>query len=214
MPQAILNYIALLGWTPKSNKEKFSLDELIEEFDVSGISHSHSIFDEQKMKWLNSEYLKEMSDDEFYILSKTYLDACDVPVYCDKKYLASLLKTRISILSEIPEKIEFLKEFRVSDACEYEHKKLKIDVEVVKLAMKCSLEILKKCTSMDELKIKEIFAEVAEKNNIKSGQIMFVMRLALTGCPVTPGGAVEMLKVLGLVESERRIKLAYEKINK
>lgn len=107
-----------------------------------------------------------------------------------------------------------MKKFKVPEACEYEHKKLKIDAEVVKLAMKCSLEIVKKCTSTDELKIKEIFTEVAEKNNIKSGQIMFVMRLALTGCPVTPGGAVEMLKVLGLVESEKRIKLAYEKINK
>ena len=214
LPQAILNYIALLGWTPKSNKEKFSLAELIQEFDVSGISHSHSIFDEQKMKGLNSEYLKEMSDDDFYKLSKPYIDACGIPTCCDKKYLASLLKTRISILSEIPEKIEFLKKFKAPEACEYEHKKLKIDAEVVKLAMKCSLEIVKKCTSMDELKIKEIFTEVAEKNNIKSGQIMFVMRLALTGCPVTPGGAVEMLKVLGLVESEKRIKLAYEKINK
>lgn len=211
LPEAILNYIALLGWAPKSNKEKMTLQEMLEEFDISGISHSHSIFDELKMKWLNSEYLKELSDEEFIKVSKPFMDKCDIPSYCDKKYLASLLKTRISIMSEIEEKAEFINQYRVPELVEYEHKKLKVDSETAKLGLKCCVEVLDMIKSNSEEDIREPFVLVAEKNGIKSGQIMYIMRLALTGCPVTPGGAVEMIKLFGLKESKERIRKAYEK---
>lgn len=123
LPEAVVNYIALLGWCPKDNKEKMTMQEMIEAFDVDGISHSSSIFDEAKMRWLNGEYLKAMSAEDFEKVATPWIEkAIDGKDY-DVKELASLMQTRVDILSEIPEKLAFLNEFGEYDLDMYVHQK-------------------------------------------------------------------------------------------
>ncbi len=207
LPEAIVNYIALLGWCPKSNQEKMSMDEMIELFSCDGISKSSSIFDEQKMRWLNGEYLKAMTSEEFFKVSKKWLDDFDCDNRFNKVELARLMQTRVDILSEIPEKLEFLNNFGTYDLELYLHKKMKVDFEVAKKCLEIMVEPLKAFDDYDsEEKIKEMIKNVAETNGLKGGQVMFSMRVALTGVAMTPGGAVEMAIVLGKDETVRRIE--------
>lgn len=210
LPEAIVNYIALLGWCPKDNREKMSMSEMIEAFDVDGISHSSSIFDEAKMRWLNGEYLKAMSDGEFYAAALPWIEKGVGDSGFDKEEIAMLMKTRVDILSEIPEKIAFLTGFKAYDLAMYEHKKMKVDKAVALRAVEASINILSALDSWNDESIKQAIVDGAEGAGLKSGQIMFSMRVALTGEPVTPGGAIEMATVLGKTESLRRLEFSKE----
>ena len=205
LPEAIVNYIALLGWCPKDNREKMSIDEMIENFDVDGISHSSSIFDEAKMRWLNGEYLKAMSEDEFYAVALPWIEKGIGDNNYDKKELARLMQTRVDILSEIPDKLAFLTRFGAHDLAMYEHKKMKVDKTVALGAVEAAIEILSALDDWNEAGIKQAISGGAEARGMKGGQIMFSMRVALTGEAVTPGGAIEMAIVLGKQESLRRL---------
>ncbi len=206
LPEAVVNYIALLGWCPKDNKEKMSMQEMIDEFDVSGISHSSSIFDEAKMRWLNGEYLKAMSAEDFEKVATPWIEkAIDGRDY-DVKELALLMQTRVDILSEIPEKLAFLNEFGEHDLAMYEHQKMKVDREVAKRALGVAIAALEDFNDWSADAIKEQIKAKSEEEGIKSGQVMFTMRVALTGAPVTPGGAIEMAVVLRKDETLRRMK--------
>ncbi|MCQ2409077.1 MAG: glutamate--tRNA ligase [Clostridia bacterium] len=212
LPEAIINYIALLGWCPKDNREKLSMEELIESFDIDGLSHSPSIFDETKMRWLNGEYLKAMSPDEFYAKAEPWIEkGIDGKDY-DKKEIALLLQTRIDILSDIPEKIAFLNNFKEYDTNMFIHQKMKVDFEVAKKAIDIATDALKDFDDWTEDGIKEQIKACAESAGMKSGQVMFTMRVALTGEPVTPGGAIEMAVVLGKEETLRRLAFSKELI--
>ena len=210
LPEAIVNYIALLGWCPKDNREKMSMQEMIEAFDVDGISHSSSIFDEAKMRWLNGEYLKAMSDEEFYNVALPWIEKGIGDCGFDKEEIARLMKTRVDILSEIPEKIAFLGNFKEYDLAMYEHKKMKVDKAVALRAVEAAIDILSALDSWNDESIKQAIVDGAEGAGLKSGQIMFSMRVALTGEPVTPGGAIEMATVLGKTESLRRLEFSKE----
>lgn len=210
LPEAIVNYIALLGWCPKDNREKMSMQEMIEAFDVDGISHSSSIFDEAKMRWLNGEYLKAMSDEEFYNVALPWIEKGIGDCGFDKEEIARLMKTRVDILSEIPEKIAFLGNFKAYDLAMYEHKKMKVDKAVALRAVEAAIDILSALDSWNDESIKQAIVDGAEGAGLKSGQIMFSMRVALTGEPVTPGGAIEMATVLGKTESLRRLEFSKE----
>lgn len=214
LPEAVVNYIALLGWCPKDNKEKMSMQEMIEEFDVSGISHSSSIFDEAKMRWLNGEYLKAMSAEDFEKVATPWIEkAIDGRDY-DVKELALLMQTRVDILSEIPEKLAFLNEFGEHDLAMYEHQKMKVDREVAKRALKVAIAALEDFDDWSADAIKEQIKAKSEEEGIKSGQVMFTMRVALTGAPVTPGGAIEMAVVLKKDETLRRMRYSLSLLEK
>lgn len=214
LPEAVVNYIALLGWCPKDNREKMTMDEMIEAFDTDGISHSSSIFDENKMRWLNGEYLKAMTPDEFYKVAEPWIEKGINGNDFDKREIASLMQTRVDVLGEIPEKIEFLNTFGEYDLNMYIHQKMKVDLDVAKKAVAVAIDALKDFDDWTDEAIKERIKTCAEEAGMKGGQVMFSMRVALSGAPVTPGGAIELAKVLGKEESLRRMQFSLDLLGK
>ena len=214
LPEAIVNYIALLGWCPKSNKEKMTIEEMIEEFDVDGISKSPAIFDEAKMRWLNGEYLKAMTPDEFYKVSLPYILKSKAGGKFNDYEISRLMQTRVDVLSDIPEKIDFLVDFDEYDVNMYVHQKMKVDFNVAKRALKVAFDALAGLDDWTEDAIKEAMKSSAEVNGMKGGQVMFSVRVALTGQPSTPGGAVEMAVVLGKEESLRRLQFSMDYLDR
>ena len=214
LPEAIVNYIALLGWCPKSNKEKMTIEEMIEEFDVDGISKSPAIFDGAKMRWLNGEYLKAMTPDEFYKVSLPYILKSKAGGKFNDYEISRLMQTRVDVLSDIPEKIDFLVDFDEYDVNMYVHQKMKVDFNVAKRALKVAFNALAGLDDWTEDAIKEAMKSSAEANGMKGGQVMFSVRVALTGQPSTPGGAVEMAVVLGKEESLRRLQFSMDYLDR
>ena len=214
LPKAIVNYIALLGWNPKDNKEKMSMDELIAEFSVDGISKSPSIFDETKMRWLNSEYIKELSEEEFLALATPYFDRSKIEGKYDYRKLAALLHKRTEILGEIPEKVDFLEEFRAFDTDMFFHKKMKVTKELALNVLKASEEVLSGEDNWTNERLQELVGVIAERCNVKGGQVFLPLRLALTASPISPGGATEMADLLGKEESMRRLRFSIELLEK
>ena len=212
LPEAIINYIALVGWSPKGTQEKFTMDELIENFSVSGLSKSPGIFDEAKMKWLNGEYIKELPFDKFMEYAKPYLEASAIKGKYSYEMFGSLLQSRIEIFSEIPEKVEFITHFDKFDSELYFNKKLKIDAIKAKDVLE---KILPKLENLDftEENLHDVICKTAESMELKSGVVYTVLRIALTGVQVTPGGSVEMALILGKDESIKRLKLSLEWLN-
>lgn len=210
--EAIINYVALLGWCPKNNAEKMTLPEMIELFDLSGISKSPSIFDEVKLKWLNGEYLKAMDDSEFIKRATPFFEKTKLPKKYDISKIAKLIKSRIEILQDIEEKTEFLVEVKPFDKTLYQNKKQKTD-EV--LASNVLPEVVKVLEGIEDFTNDNLFAtlsNLAEKLEIKSRQLFYVLRIALTGLEVTPGGATEILEILQKEESIKRVKSALENL--
>ena len=205
LPEAIVNYIALLGWSPKGEQEKFSMEELIEKFSISGLSKSSSIFDEAKMKWLNGEYIKELNFDKFMELATPFFEQSKIKGLYDYSKLGKLLQTRVEILSEIPEKVNFLAEFDKFDLELFNNKKFKIDANVAKNVLLVSLPEFEALNEWTEEKLHEVIVNIANKLEAKSGQIYTVLRIALSGVSVTPGGSVELADILGKEETLSRI---------
>ena len=213
LPEAIVNYIALLGWCPKDNTEKMTMEEMIEKFDIDGISKSPSIFDETKMRWLNGEYFKAMPFEQYFEMAKPYIEKAGLKGNYDAREIAFLMQTRTEILDDIPEKIAFLDNFGEYDLEWYNHKKMKVDLAVAKQCIEAWLKEIP-TTNWNEEDIKASMGIAAEKEGIKAGQVMFTVRLAMTGTQITPGGAVEMAIILGKEESVRRLEASLEMINK
>lgn len=205
LPEAIVNYIALLGWSPKGEQEKFSMEELIEKFSISGLSKSSSIFDEAKMKWLNGEYIKELNFDKFMELATPFFEQSKIKGLYDYSKLGKLLQSRVEILSEIPEKVNFLAEFDKFDLELFNNKKFKIDANVAKNVLLVSLPEFEALNEWTEEKLHEVIVNIANKLEAKSGQIYTVLRIALSGVSVTPGGSVELADILGKEETLSRI---------
>ncbi len=205
LPEAIINYIALLGWSPKGEEEKFSMDELIEKFSISGLSRSSSIFDEAKMKWLNGEYIKELDFDRFMDLATPFFEKSKVKGLYDYRKLGVLIQSRIEILSEIPEKVDFLAEFTPANRDMYFNKKFKIDDNLAKVVLEKSIEELKDYDNWTIDGLHEAIAKISEELEVKPGVTYTVLRIALTGVMVTPGGSPEMADILGKEESLKRL---------
>ena len=209
LPQAIVNYIALLGWSPKGEQEKFTMDELIEKFSISGLSKSSSIFDEAKMKWLNGEYIKELSFDEFMKRATPFFENSKIKGLYDYSKFGKLLQSRIEIFSEIPEKVNFIAEFKEIDKELYNNKKFKLTPEIAKTILKECIDVFGKSDDWSEDNLHQMTADVATKLEVKSGAVYTVMRIALSGVMVTPGGSVELMDILGKKESMDRLNKAY-----
>lgn len=209
LPEAITNYVALLGWNPKSNQEIFSMQELIEKFSLEGLSKSPAVFDYNKLDWMSGEYFKAMSDEDFAKVADKYFGEIDDE---KKVYLASLLKTRVAKLSEIPEMIKFLKILPDFDIELFTNKRNKITPEKSAEIISPAIEMLEKISdwTVDELN-KNISAFI-EKSGLKTGTVMWPLRIALAMQKVTPGGTTEILYLLGKKISLERLNSALEKL--
>ena len=214
VPEAIINYIALLGWCPKDNSEKMTMSEMIEKFSLDGVSKSPAIFDDAKCRWLNGEYLKAMTDEEFLKVALPFIKKSKAYGKYDDMLLARLMKTRVEILSEIPEKIDFLEEFGEYDPQLFCHKKMKTDENLAKTVLPMIRETLEKLPSFTHDAIHDSLIALATEKGYKNGQILWTARVALTGKDVTPGGAVEMAELLGKDRSLERIDFSLSLLNK
>ena len=211
--EAIVNYIALLGWSPKTNTEKMSLAELTESFSLDGISKSPSIFDETKMRWLSGEYIKEMSDDEFVERGMPFFKESKVYGKYDLKKIASLLKTRVEIFSQIPEKINFLEEFGEYDLALYTHKKMKTDLEIAKTVLPIAREKIANLKEFTFDSVHDAVMETVGELGMKNGQVFWCVRVAISGKESTPGGVMEIAELLGKEETLRRLDFSINLIN-
>ncbi|MBR3341917.1 MAG: glutamate--tRNA ligase [Clostridiales bacterium] len=210
LPEAIINYIALLGWAPKDTREIFSLDELIEAFDINGISKSPAVFDYDKLSWVNQEHIKAMSDETFLEHAKPFYDEAGVDPSC-YELLAELLKPRIAKFTEITEKLSFIKEYGDFELDLFEHKKSKSTIESSKAMLEKAIPVLEDLT-WDREAITEAMKNLAENLEVKNSVVMWPVRIAAAGVAVTPGGCSEVMLLLGKEESLRRIKYAYSRL--
>ena len=211
--EAIVNYVALLGWCPQDNREIFSLSELVEAFDYHHMSKSPAVFDINKLKWMNGEYLKAMDFDKFYELAEPYIKKVITKDY-DLKKIASLIKSRIEILPDIKEQIDFFETVPEYDTAMYCHKKMKTNEETSLEVLK---EILPRLEAWDDYSNDALFGLLkgfAEEKGYKNGYVMWPVRTAVSGKQNTPGGATEIMEVLGKAESVERIKNAIELLSR
>lgn len=204
LPQAILNYIALLGWSPKSDCEIFSLNELIKEFDVSGISKSPAIFDLKKLDWINGEYLRAMTPEQFHQTALPWIKK-GVSSDVDTRIIAEALQPRCEKLSDIPGQLDFIDVLPEYSSELYVSKKMKTGLENSLDSLKAAKKKLAALPEWTRDAIHEcLFSLVAEKG-VKNGVILWPVRVAVSGKQFTPGGAVELCAVLGREESLKRI---------
>ena len=209
--EAVVNYVALLGWCPTDNREIFSLEELVEAFDYHHMSKSPAVFDTVKLKWMNGEYLKAMDFDKFYALAEPYLKEAVTKDY-DLKKIATLVKTRIEILPEIKEQVDFFEELPDYDIALYTHKKMKTDPEKSLALLNEVLPVLEAQEDFSNDALFETLKTFATEKGYKVGYVMWPLRTAVSGKQNTPGGATELMEVLGKDESLRRIRLGIEKL--
>ena len=205
LKEAILNYIALLGWSPEGNQEIFSLEELIEAFDVAGLSKSPAIFDIQKLTWMNAEYIKRLSEAEFTELALPYYRQVIDPEQFDLSILHRILATRLEVLTQIPEKIAFLGKMPDFPLEFYTHKKMKTNPEIAKQAISGAMDALSSLSAWTEQEIHDALMALAQRLEMKNGQVFWSVRIAITGTLVTPGGAIEAAALLGKEETLRRL---------
>lgn len=211
--EAIVNYVALLGWCPQDNREIFSLPELVEAFDYHHMSKSPAVFDINKLKWMNGEYLKAMDFDKFYELAEPYIKKVITKDY-DLKKVASLIKSRIEILPDIKDQIDFFEAVPEYDTAMYCHKKMKTNEETSLEVLK---EILPRLEAWDDYSNDALFGLLkgfAEEKGYKNGYVMWPVRTAVSGKQNTPGGATEIMEVLGKAESVERIENAIELLSR
>ena len=211
LPEAIINYIALLGWAPKDTREIFSLEDLVKEFDVSGISKSPSVFDYDKLAWVNAEHIKLMDEETFLSHAKPFYDKAGVRPDC-YAMLDELLKPRITKFNEISEKLAFLESYADYDVSLFEHKKSKSTVETSKEMLEAAIPVLEN-TAWEREALTEALMNLAQQKEVKNSVVMWPVRIAASGVAVTPGGCSEVLILLGRAESLRRLNEGLSKLN-
>lgn len=212
LPQAIINYIALLGWSPNDNKEIFSLEELVEAFSIDRICKSPAIFDYDKLNWFNSEYIKAMPLEKFTEIAMPYFKNI-IKENLNWNKLAEILQKRLVTLKQIPEMITFFSELPDYDKELFMNKKSKTTLESSKQVLSAVISELSYLTDWNYNSIHECLIELAERMKVKNGTVMWPVRIAVSGMLVTPGGAIEILEILGKSESLRRINLGLEKLS-
>ena len=208
--EAIINYVALLGWCPKNNLEKMTMSEMVENFDLTGISKSQSIFDEVKCRWLNGEYLKAMSDEEFVTRATPFLSD-DLKKF-DVNKLCRLVKSRVEILSEVNDKLSLFTTFTAPESALYENNKQKSSVELAKKVIPLLIEKIPTITNFVNDEIFATLSGFATELELKSKTLFYIMRIAITGLEVTPGGATEIAEILGKNECIARLNASLQKL--
>lgn len=203
--ESIINYIALLGWSPKSNVEKMSLTELKEHFSLDGISKSPSIFDETKMKWLSGEYIKEMTFEQFKEHALPFLKNSKEYGKYDEDKLLALVKSRVQIFSEIPEKLDFLEEFGVFDVNLFVNEKQKASVELAKTLLPQIKSVLENVTDWQNSVLFDVLVKLSAETGVKKQALLWIARIAITAKEATAGGATEIAELIGKEETLRRL---------
>ena len=211
--EAVVNYVALLGWCPSGNQEIFSLEELVKEFDYRNMSKSPAVFDIVKLKWMNGEYLKAMDFDRFYEMAEPYIKEA-VARDCDLKKIAALVKTRIEVFPDIREQIDFFEELPEYDTSMYCHKKMKTNEENSLEVLRDLLPILEEQEDFSNDALFETLKKYVDEKGVKTGFVMWPVRTAVSGKQTTPGGATEIMEILGKEESLRRIRKGIELLSK
>ena len=210
LPEAIINYIALLGWAPEGTQEIFTLDELIEQFDINRISKSPAVFDYDKLAWVNAEHIKNMTSEEFLSHALPFYEKAGIRPDC-YELCEEILKPRITRFNELTDKLAFLGTFTDFDISLFEHKKSKSTLETSKEYLTKALPVLENI-DWDREAISEAMKKLAEDNEVKNSVVMWPVRIAAAGVAVTPGGCAEVLILLGREESLKRIKASLARL--
>ena len=212
LTDAVINYVTLLGWSPRGEQEIFSMDELIDIFDLAGISKSPAIFDIDKLRYFNSEYIRAMSPEAFAKVAEPYIRrSVKNPAY-DAAAIAALLQQRTEVLTDIPEKVDFFDELPEYDTELFVHKKSKSDKDSSRDVLEKILPIFEALPAWDDEHIMGAMVGLAEAMEAKNAKVMWPVRIAAAGKAVTPGGAVEICRILGKDETLRRLNVAIEKL--
>lgn len=212
LPEAITNYVALLGWNPKNtNQEIFTMQELIDVFSLEGLSKSQAVFDYDKLNWMSGEYFKSMSDEDFAESMSKFVEL-DENLQSKKIYLASLIKPRVSKLSEVSDMIQFLKEQPKFDSELFINKRNKVTIEKSIEILEPAIEMLETIEDWSVNTLNEKISEFTAKTELKVGTVMWPLRIAISMQKVTPGGVTEILYLLGKKISLERMKQSLDKL--
>lgn len=212
LTEAIVNFVALLGWSPENNQEIMSMEELIQNFDYHHMSKSPAVFDYTKLKWMNGEYIKAMDMDRYMDMAMPYIKSV-VTRDCKLDKIAELAKTRIEVFPDIPDLIDFFQEVPEYDISMYTHKKMKTNAQ-------SSLEVLKEILPRLEAQedysndaLYQLLVDFVKEKGYKNGYVMWPIRTAVSGKQMTPGGASEIMEIIGKEESLKRIQDAINKLS-
>ncbi|CDI49047.1 glutamate--tRNA ligase [Clostridium tetani] len=211
LKDAILNYIALLGWNPGTTEEIFSLEDLIGKFDYKSINKAPAIFDNKKLKWMNGEYIRMFSLEEFHKLALPYYEVVITKNF-DLLKISELLHTRTELLSEIPEQVDFFDELPEYSCDLYVHKKMKTNFENSLESLEKALPVLESIDNWNTETIHDSIMELIKELEVKNGIVLWPIRTAVSGKKFTPGGAFEIAEILGKEETLKRVKIGIEKL--
>ena len=212
LPEAILNYIAMLGWSPETEQEIYTLEELVQAFNVKHIGKDGAIFDPVKLKSINAQWLRNMDLDSYEALIRPYVDQT-VHGDFDRKAIAKILQPRASVLNEIPEMVDFFDTFPAYDNELYKNKKMKTDEAVSLKSLQAARELLEHVDDWSETNLHDRLMELPEKLQMKNGQVLFPLRDPVSGKQFTPGGAIEIAAILGKEETLRRLDLSIAQLS-
>ena len=211
LTEAVVNFVALLGWCPQDNREIFSLEELVEAFDYHHISKSPAVFDMTKLRWMNGEYMKAMDDKKFYEMALPYLKKA-ISRDLDLRKIAGMVKTRIEVFPDIYDLVDFFQEVPEYETSMYVHKKMKTNEETSLTLLQEVLPLLEAQEDYSNDALFETLSAFGKEKGYKTGYIMWPIRTALSGKQMTPAGATEILEILGKEESLKRLNAAVEKL--
>ena len=212
--EAVVNYVALLGWSPGGEQEIFSLEDLVKIFDLKGISKSPAVFDIVKLKWMNAEYIKAMSPEAFYAVAEPYLKQAITNPAIDLKAVAALVQPRCEVLTDLAERVDFLDALPDYDVQMYVHKKSKTTLENSLHSLQTALPVLEALETWNNSAIFEALAGLAAAQEVKNSVMLWPVRVAVSGKMSTPGGATELCELLGKEESLNRIRKGIELLSK
>lgn len=208
---AIINFIALLGWSPRNDREFFTLEELEQIFDLEGLNKSPAIFDVNKLRWMNGEYVRKLPFEEYYRLALPWFEKAGVG-HVDTRRLAELMQGRTEVFGDIPDMVRFLAEMPEFDNELYTHKKMKTDAEVAKKALTFIKPVLEGIGKWTEANIHDVVMAAVAESGMKNGQVLWPLRIAISGLASTPGGAFEIAYLLGKDETLKRLNASMAKL--
>ena len=209
LTEAIVNFVALLGWSPADNQEIMTLEELVEKFDYHHMNKSPAVFDYTKLKWMNGEYIKKMDFDKFYEMALPYIKEVITKDY-DLKKIAHMVQTRLEIFPDIRDHIDFFEELPEYDVAMYTHKKMKTNAQTSLEVLQEILPVLEAQEDYSNDALYQTLLKYVEQKGCKNGYVMWPIRTAVSGKQMTPGGATELMEVLGKEESLARIRKGIE----
>ncbi|TCK98563.1 glutamyl-tRNA synthetase [Natranaerovirga hydrolytica] len=205
LTETIINFVALLGWSPEGNSEIFTLEELIKAFDYKKINKAPAVFDMKKLRWMNGEYIKNMDQDQFYEMALPYIKKT-ITKDINLKAVSALVQTRVEILTEIEEHLDFFESLPEYTNDLYIHKKMKTTPEIALESLRKVVELLEEQTDWSKDNLHNVIMDFAKASGMKNGQVLWPIRTALSGKPTSPGGAFDLLEILGKEESLKRIE--------